>query len=537
MHRPLFLALALALLASLALAGAPLAAEERTTPARLHLRRAVFDPLEKAPAASALGAAPGLALVQLSAPPADTTRAALAAAGLRPLWYIPDNAFLVRMPEGAAPRAKGLPGLRWLGTFDITYKYPAELDALVASNARHAVELQIVAAPDADPTALARELVGRGGTLLDRASGLNGAVLRVVLPAAALRDVVKRGDVLWVEPYRAPQALADRARGILGVPAAQTELGLTGAGQIIALTDTGLDTQEALSADFAGRVARGFSRQEMYGWCEFLSAAQQPGTWSDLHGHGTHVAGMAAGSGALSGGQLAGVAPAARLVVQAVSSGGRTLDCLPAAATYLQLAYDAGARVHNGSFGRVTGTGSCEYGCYTAEDATVDDFLWRHPDYLFVVAAGNSGRDASAPFGVVDPDSINSPATAKNVLTVGASENDRAGLGGCDSGVPERACWQVYGFGAQPLFDDLISDNPAGIAAFSSRGPTDDGRIKPEIVAPGTNIVSTRSHEPAASYAHPVGQDYAYLSGTSMATPQVSGLAALARQWLAQRRL
>jgi subtilisin family serine protease len=75
------------------------------------------------------------------------------------------------------------------------------------------------------------------------------------------------------------------------------------------------------------------------------------------------------------------------------------------------------------------------------------------------------------------------------------------------------------------------------LAAFSGRGPADDGRIKPEIVAPGTNILSDASH--SAGVFYPFGNysaDYAYDSGTSMAAPMISGLAALTRQWLAEAR-
>jgi len=77
------------------------------------------------------------------------------------------------------------------------------------------------------------------------------------------------------------------------------------------------------------------------------------------------------------------------------------------------------------------------------------------------------------------------------------------------------------------------------MAAFSSRGPADDGRIKPDIVAPGTFILSARSHDPAVSdlnYWDTYNANYAYLGGTSMATPLTAGAAALAREWLVEQR-
>ena len=84
-----------------------------------------------------------------------------------------------------------------------------------------------------------------------------------------------------------------------------------------------------------------------------------------------------------------------------------------------------------------------------------------------------------------------------------------------------------------------MSDNPDGIAAFSSRGPTDDGRLKPDMVAPGTRVISAVSHTSSSEYEGfyaGAGLNYGYLSGTSMAAPMVSGAAALVRQWLAEQR-
>ena len=93
-------------------------------------------------------------------------------------------------------------------------------------------------------------------------------------------------------------------------------------------------------------------------------------------------------------------------------------------------------------------------------------------------------------------------------------------------------------YSVEPIASDLISNNANGMAAFSSRGPADDGRIKPDIVAPGTNIVSNRSHYPGASTLwgqYETNPDYVYSGGTSMATPLTAGAGTLVRQWLGQR--
>jgi hypothetical protein len=408
------------------------------------------------------------------------------------------------------------------------------------------IDLQVVATPDADADGLARDLAGLGGVLRNRADGLNGATLRVRLPAAMLRAVLERDDVVWLERSFVPRLANDRARSILGVTAAGQQLSwLDGTGQIIAVTDTGLDVQSTVETngnpDFAAdRIAGAFTPQQMSSLC---SGKLGSTSWSDRNGHGTHVAGSALGGGRPPvAPSLAGVAPRARLVVQSVSSGGDELDCLSLDATFLDQAYGAGARIQNASWGQPTGqTGfSFTYGGYTAFEQTIDGYLWNHKDHLFVAVAGNQGADIQPRNGVTDPDSINSPGTAKNVLTVGATENNRPPGGSTcvtfGSGKPPEN--QCYGsFGAAPIATDHVSDRSDGMAAFSSRGPTDDGRVKPEIVAPGTNIVSAASHTPGVFY--PFGTydaNYAYDSGTSMSAPLISGMAALVRQWLIQGR-
>jgi hypothetical protein len=540
LSKRLFLALCWVLV-FLPLAGRSALAGPAASPLNLHLRRATFDPLrEAAPTTIAPSDSTSrLLLVQFDTLPDDRTRATLASAGLRPLLYIPDNALLVRAIRADPPSSWRLPGLRWSGPFLPAYKLPAELDGALDGRVIGMLDLRLLAAPDADMAALERGLGALGGGVLAVREGLNGPAVHVHLPGAALGAVLQRDDVLWVERLLAPAVFNDRASGILGVAPAQRQFGwLKGAGQIVAVTDTGLDVQASVQSnanpDFtAGRIARGFSKNEMLSGCSATD-------WSDLNGHGTHVAGTVLGSGARSPNGLlfAGMAPEARLVVEAVSSGGAELDCLPFDTSYLAKAYDAGARVQNASWGSPTGIsqGGLTYGAYTMDDQAIDDFLWSHKEHLFVVAAGNEGADRSPRDGVIDADSITSPGTAKNVLTVGSSESFRPPVGVCAIDVPENFCYAAFGLSGAPFGEDPISDNVDGMAAFSSRGPADDGRIKPEIVAPGTNIISAASHHPSASYFRIYNADYAYDSGTSMSAPMLSGMAALVRQWLGQER-
>jgi hypothetical protein len=223
-------------------------------------------------------------------------------------------------------------------------------------------------------------------------------------------------------------------------------------------------------------------------------------------------------------------------VIQAVDdvpTGG--LECVPDdLVTFLMgPAFEAGARIHSDSWGGPTGGSSLnpEYGGYNSLSAQADQAAWKYPSMLILFAAGNSGKDSNGD-GRVDLDSLNSPGTAKDVLTVGASESLRD-KGGYNPGGQCSTWGNCFNFNAAPLKDDPLSNNLSGMAAFSSRGPADDGRIKPDLVAPGTNIVSARSHYPDASTGWGVyDENYIYMGGTSMATPLTAGAAALVREWL-----
>lgn len=252
---------------------------------------------------------------------------------------------------------------------------------------------------------------------------------------------------------------------LIGAPLVWS-LGFRGQGESVFVVDTGLDRGEGrLSADFATATDGGFA----------LGIGSS--SWADPMGHGTHVAGSVLGRGELSSGEIRGVAYEARLAVGGLWSPIMGNITVP---TDLAQAFtpsrDAGARVSNNSWGAAAG-----FGNYTTMSQQADEWSWQNWDYLVVFAAGNSGRDGDKN-GKIDEGSVSPPSTAKNVLTVGASEN-LVKQGGIQKRVGELRGADTT-WPAEPISSSYISDNPQGIAMFSSRGPTKDGRIKPEVVAP-----------------------------------------------------
>ncbi len=455
----------------------------------------------------------GYYIVELVGPVEEADKQALINSGARIVDYLPDNAFVICIQHRRASTLRKLPCVRWVGKLKPEHKLsPRLLEADGPS--QYIVELF----PGHQPGLLQSKARLLGARNVRSALGERSRC-HVLADRRQVEALAGSEGVAWIEPYVQPRLCNDAATVICGIDDIRQGLGIYGLNQLIGVADCGLDTGNlnTLSADFAGRV-------------EKVYTLRRPGEWSDLNGHGTHVVGTLLGSGVLSGsnpgardyyGSFAGYAPLARLVFQSIGDDGSYVFPPLHLSELFQPAYDDGVRVHSNSWGSAT------LGQYTVYSNEVDQFCWDHKDFLPVFAVGNDALDLNQD-GVVDADSIYAPATAKNCIAAGATENLR-GFGGYQMGYGEL--WQAS-YPVPPIKYDPISNNPNGMAAFSGRGPTDDGRIKPDLCAPGTNVISCRTHAVAgASGWAAYDNNYCYWGGTSMSTPQIAGSAVLVREY------
>ncbi|MDW8318639.1 MAG: S8 family serine peptidase [Anaerolineae bacterium] len=511
------------------------------------------------PAPLSLSAAEEHWIVQFVGPVQPEWASELEAMGCQLLEYVPVNAFLVRMDPAIVPDVQRLEFVNWVGPYRSSYKIsPLLMGAKEPATPRTLSDrsldpqsfqpnpqgnLRVITHRDLDVAPVAAKVKELGGLVIS----VSPSALRISLPVELVEELARMPEVKWVEPYLPPRLHNNVAADIMAVRPVWEARGLDGEGQIVAVADTGLDTGDpaTVSPEFRGRIVSLHSWPVQPGY----RALANNTTWDDGpadldSGHGTHVAGSILGSGALSNGLVKGMAPRARLVFQAVEqyvdwkrttgySDGYYLVGLPDDLGQLfQQAYDDGARVHSNSWG------DSLHGQYTLETQTIDRFVWEHKDMAILFSAGNDGLDANRD-GVVDLDSMASQACAKNCIAVGASESLRESGGFNPGGQCSTygGCWPIN-FPVPPLRHDRLSDNPEGMAAFSSRGPADDGRIKPDVVAPGTNILSVRASQARDTGwgllppGDPLRPFYMFNGGTSMSTPLVAGALLLLRQYL-----
>ncbi|MBN2507444.1 MAG: S8 family serine peptidase [Verrucomicrobia bacterium] len=476
----------------------------------IRLRHAVVStaPISPAGAAAATGAAAGedrqfagLFLIQFTDPVTPELRHALRGLGVELVRYVPEDAFIARTRSVALSQLRAVPGVRWAGVYSRDLRLHPALSGLVpgpgaGGGEEVAVSLLLAPGAAAGEAIAARRALRR----VDQAASYRfGTVMRGSVARERLAALAESPAVLWIEPAPRFKLYDEVASKIVagdggGHATAMQALGYDGSGVTVAVADSGLHNGDAatMHPDLFGRVAAFFH----YG--TLTDAA-------DEHSHGTHVAGIVAGNGAVGetddDGALygLGVAPGATLVAQRIFDGIGNYEAPPTFETLTRDAKSAGADIGSNSWGDDT---QGRYDLSAAEfDALVRDADSHAPGdqpYILEFSAGNAGPGRQT---------VGSPAVAKNVIATGASQNDR---------------FDFY----------LYEEGQDAMADFSSRGPCEDGRIKPDLVAPGTWIASLKSASAGDENAWaPISENYLYQGGTSQAGPAVSGGAAVFVQY------
>src|SRR6266436_6441125 len=330
---------------------------------------------------------------------------------------------------------------------DGKHKLSKDLDALKGSHSGATVDV-IIQFNQTPTDAHHQKVQNKGGVLKTKLDFIKGAHYSV--PVESLDALADDPDVAYISPDRPVRGALDTTVATVNGAYAQT-LGLDGAGIGVAVIDSGVaDIPDLHNASGAYEVVYSQS---------FVPNDTNTG---DPFGHGTHIAGIIASSGASSTGfkytrQFVGLAPSVNLVnLRVLDQYGMSTDSVVVAAIQraIQLKSQYNIRVMNLSLGRgVYETASLDPLCQAAEQA------WK-AGIVVVVAAGNYGRLNT--FGNNGYGTITAPGNDPYVITVGAMNT---------MGTPSRT-------------DDVIT-------TYSSKGPTSfDHYVKPDIVAPGNRVVS-----------------------------------------------
>ena len=571
-------------------------------PGMLLLRAAEFDPLKTAPAALSIGnqqlqmTAPGAAKNQLELAAGQTSESAylivqfpdrilpeqtesLRTRGYEIKGYVANNAYIVKAPRTrqAQLMANKSREFRWVGAYGAGLKVQPEL-----------VKLADVAANTAQIEGDATTNIRVSFTTFsgEKSDGIRAAITALSLKNAAnitdtfdgvitgfadvsptelpklITTLANLEGIEWIERKEKQRYENDNGVKIIqsGATGTDTPLfrnGLTGAGQIVGLADSGIDADHAqfkLSADASAQTLSYATTTTalmngelpfavtnpnnkiltyyLLGIGNLIDNANNPNggktldpnetdsfghlnavAYDDNDGyHGTHTSSVLAGrdynadgSGAVPGIPTRtsgdGMAPDARIVFQDVGHPAGELTGLSVGQRLLhQQAYNTGARIHTNSYGGSAGT------AYGTDAANIDDLMWRLRDYTIFFSAGNSGPNATT----LTKDTKNA------ILAGGASSPTNGG-------------------------------NAENVASGSSHGPTLDGRIKPDIVtlytvraatetsglsSTFTYLTSTTANDAAVNPTSPNNnRTFSQISGTSFSSPMAAGGGTLVRQY------
>lgn len=559
-------------------------------------------------------------------PPQHELEQRFALVGASLVFYIPDHTWLISAVASPSLLAflRSEPLIRWASQLQPEHKHPSfpvmfperlssvDVDVTVFQTPAEKIELRFLLVPGLTRSHVQNTLVDEftriantpSCTLTGSSQTFVSAICTNADSAQALIHALRGSpSILWIERKHRRVLFNAFAQGVTQSGVAGDEsiwkTGLTGANQIVALGDSGLDWYRCFFASPDGEVFDTFTTDpvtitpnngtQLFGYWEYIDR------YDDFSGHGTHVAASIAGNadgnpGADVLSPYNGMAPDARLLLTDI--GCQTLggcpcnpNSCPARCTggvcqdspretyepddlnadFFPFSYMNGARIHSNSWGEDPNDGS-----YGTSSYSIDQFAYDHPDMLILFAASNSGSDGLY--------SLSPEASSKNALAVGAAQTTNEGFlasvnytnftssildiqqnlcklnfsdcldftstADCCSSpaaceflnLTNPSCFATTccPTAIAAIFTNNSRYSQDNMASFSSRGWTQDGRIKPDIVAPGQRIISSNSQGTINEIACgdiPAGDELIQKSGTSMATPVTAGNAALVRQW------
>jgi hypothetical protein len=486
----------------------PLSGSDSTKPIRLRngtIETPVVAARSARPAIADEVPVSGLYLVQFDGRPDPVGIAGLEALGVRLLHFVPEDSYIARLEGVRLGELRGVESVRWVGLLQPRYKVHSGVIRELGAEPGRSVEVRVLLRDGSGGVAEGWAVTRMQGARIQSTRAL-GPIATGRVNARELLELLRSGEVIWIELAPRMRMLDEVSTKIVAGETGRAgdfawvhQLGFDGRGVTVAVADSGLDLGfiDLMHPDLDGRVDALFA----YGGLEDAS---------DEHSHGTHCAGIIAGNAALGqrdeDGALygLGVAPGSHLVGQRIFDGQGNYRSPPSFEVMTRDAVRAGAYVGSNSWGEDT---QGRYDLTAAEfDALVRDADALTPgdqEYVLEFSAGNSGPGGQT---------IGTPAVAKNVIATGACQNSR------------------YVFG-------IYGEGPEVMADFSSRGPCEDGRIKPDVVAPGTWIASLKSQAAGDENAwSPINDNYLYQGGTSQSGPHVSGACAVFIQWYRQTR-